>query len=330
MIARISRRRDGAAMWNATLLVEHELPVDAAADTVWALIRSPAALSARPDRFAFDVPVDVAGTDRLCCLLADDEAVTATVHDVRQEIEGQMICWQARGTQPAGQQALTLAVAARPGGSTLRLSVSDVVSRLRATSQEAQWQTHLKAWADSLSKIAEGRAPWPPAEMPVRMQQKCSVPRTLTDSMRVSAAAVVHAPAAAVWETVVEPETLRRVNPQQVAHAGHVPGTPQRKAGDMQYVIYRHPGERFTANVSVVMEFTEGVSALTQGTAPPHVKVYHHVTPVAYGTRVDLECRWPAPAAYTARKIMAADVTKQLQETVAGYKALIEDRAGSG
>lgn len=314
-------------MWNATLLVEQELAVEAAAKTVWALIRSPAALSARPDRFAFDVPADVAGTDRLCCLLADDEAITATVHDVRQEIAGQMICWQARGPQPAGQQTLTLAVAARPGGSTLRLSVSDVVSRLHATSQQARWQTHVRAWADSLSKIAEGRAPWPPSEMPLRMRQKCSVPRTLKDSMRVSAAAVVHAPAAAVWETVVAAETVRRMNPQQVAYAGQVPGTPPRTAGHMQYVIYRHPGERFTANVSVVMEFTEGVSAVTQGTAPPHVKVYHHVTPVAYGTRVDLECRWPAQASQAARKTMAADVTRQLQETVAGYKALIEDRS---
>lgn len=318
-------------MWDTTLLVEHELAVDAAAAEVWALARSPAALSAMPDRFAFAVPAEVAGTDRLCCLLTDDEAPAPTVHDVRQEIAGQMICWQARGTEPAGQQTFTLSVQPRLGGSsTLRLSVADVVSRLQASSQEAYWRTQVRAWADSLLQIAGGRAPWPSAKVPVRMQEKWSVSRTLKDPMRVSADVVVHAPSAAVWEAVVAPETLCLMNPQQVAYAGHVPGTPEREAGHMQYVIYRHPDKRFTASVSVVMELVEGVSALTQGAARPHVKVYHRVAPVAYGTRVELECRFPAPAAYTARKIMAADVAKQLSQTVDGYKAFIEDRARSG
>jgi hypothetical protein len=103
------------------VLVEHELSVDAVPDEVWALARSPAALSAMPAWFAFEVPADVAGTDRLCCLLSDGQTMACAVHDVRQEVAGQMICWQARSTEPAGKQTLALAVFLRPRGSTLRL-----------------------------------------------------------------------------------------------------------------------------------------------------------------------------------------------------------------
>jgi hypothetical protein len=301
-------------------LVEQELSVDAAADRVWALARSSAALSAISGRFGFDVPAQVAGTDRLCCLLTDGETVTAAVHDVRQEIAGQMICWQTRSTEPAGKQTLTLSVLPRPRGSTLRLSVSDVVPRTQATSHEAYWQTLVRAWADSLQDIAEGRAPWPSSEMPAGMLEKCSAPRPLTNPVTVSAAAVIHAPTAAVWETICAPESLQLMNPGQVACAGHVPGTPEREAGYMQYVVYQHPGRRFTTSLSVIMELAEGVSAVSQAVAPPHVKIHHLVTPAADGSHLTLECRWSGPAP----RSVAADVEGQLRESVEGYKALIE------
>jgi hypothetical protein len=310
-------------MWDTALLVEHELPVDAVPGEVWALARSQAALSAMPAWFGFDAAADVAGTDRLCCLVTDGQTVTAAMHDVRQEIAGRMICWQTRSTQPAGKQTLTLGVLPRLRGSTLRLSISDVVPRPHAISHEAYWQTQVRAWADSLREIAEGRAPRPAPEMPAGMQEKCSVPRPLKNPVQVSAAAVIHAPTAAVWETVHAPESLRLMNPGQVAYAGHVPGTPERKAGRMQYVVYRHPDERFTVSLSVVMELVEGASAVTQGIAPPHLKLNHLLTPVADGTRLELECRWPGPAA----KDTAADVARQLEEAVKGYKALIEEPA---
>jgi len=310
-------------MWDTTLLVEHELPVDAAVDQVWTLARSPAALSAISGRFGFDVPAQIAGTDRLCCLLTDGETVTAAVHDVRQEIAGQTICWQARSTEPAGKQTLTLTALPQQRGSTLRLSVSDVVPRSQAVKPEAYWQTLVSAWADSLRDIAEGRAPWPSREIPAGMLEKCSAPRPLRNPVKVSAAAVIHAPTAAVWETVCAPESLRLMNPGSVAYAGHVPGTPERKPGYMQYVIYHHPDKRFTVNLSVIMDLVEGASAVSQGVAPPHVNVHHVITPAADGSRLELECRWPGPAP----RSVAADAERQLQETVEGYKALIEKPA---
>jgi hypothetical protein len=80
--------------------VEHELKVGAVPDQVWALARGPAALSAMPGRFAFGVPAEVTGTDRLCCLITANRAVTCAMVDVAQEIDGQMICWQARRRYP--------------------------------------------------------------------------------------------------------------------------------------------------------------------------------------------------------------------------------------
>jgi len=95
----------------------------------------------------------------------------------------------------------------------------------------------------------------------------------------------------------------------------------------MQYTVRRHPDERLTVNVSVVTELTEGVSAVTQDIARPHQRVHHSLTPVADGSRLELECRWPAPASKTAENSETADVARQLQQTVEGYKALIEKRA---
>lgn len=302
-------------MWDTTVLVEHELSVDAAPDQVWALARSPAALSAMPARFAFGVPAEVAGADRLCCLLVDGGIVTCAVLDVRQEIAGQMISWQTRSTQPTGKQIFTIGVLPRPHGSTVHLSISDVVLRPHAIPREAYWRTQVRAWADSLREITEGRAPWPRPEMPARMQQNCSAPRLLKKPVQVSAAAVIHAPAGAVWEAVWAPESSRLMNPGQVAYAGHVPGTPQRRAGEMQYHVHRHPDERFTAQVSVVTELVEGVSAVTQSFAPPHVEVYHLVTPVADGTRLELAYRWPAraekPRRRTSRPTWQGDCRKR-------------------
>lgn len=312
---------------DTTVQVEHEVQIDAFPEQVWALARTTAALSALPGRFAFDLPGEVAGTSRLCCLLTDIRSVIPTVHDVRQEIAGQTICWQTLSTKPAGAQTLTLAVLPRPRGSALRLSVSDVVPKLHAIVYRGYWQTQVWAWANSLRAMAEGRAPWPSAEMPARMREKCSAPRPLNNPVQVSAATVIHAPTAAVWEAIYAPDSLPLIAPEEVAYAGHVPGTPKRKTGEMQCVVRRHPDERFTANVTVVTEVVAGVSAVTQGVTPPHVKVYHRLTPVADGTRLELECRWPAPASQTEQKNEAADATRQLQEDVEGYKALIEKRA---
>jgi transposase len=86
-------------VWDRTVRVEHELKVGAVPDQVLALARGPAALSAMPGWFAFGVPAEVTGTDRLRCLITANRTVTCAMVDVAKEIDGQMICWQARSTR---------------------------------------------------------------------------------------------------------------------------------------------------------------------------------------------------------------------------------------
>ena len=50
-------------------------------------------------------------------------------------------------------------------------------------------------------------------------------------ALQASAAALIQAPAAVVWEAVYTPESL--VDPARVAYAGRVPGTPERMTGEM-------------------------------------------------------------------------------------------------
>jgi hypothetical protein len=303
--------------------VEHELTVGAVPDQVWALARAPAALSAIPGWFAFGVPAEVRGTDRLCCLMIANKTVTCTMVDVRQEIEGQMICWQTRSTRPVGKQTFTIGVLPQPGGSTVRLSISNVVLRPDVASAETFWRAKIRAWARSLREIAEGRAAWPGNGMPRGMQEKYSALGPLKKPVQASAATVIHAPAAVVWEAVYAPGSL--VDPTQ-AYAGRVPGTPERKVGEMQYHVRCLPDGRFIAHVQVVTEFVEGVRAVTRTIEPP-LEVSDLVTPVADGTRLQLVCRWPARMEKSAGKELEPAMAISLKKTVESYRALIEEQA---
>jgi hypothetical protein len=312
-------------VWDRTVRVEHELKVGAVPDQVWALARGPAALSAMPGWFAFGVPAEVTGTDRLCCLITANRTVTCAMVDVAQEIDGQMICWQARSTRAVGNQAFTIGVLPRPGGSTLRLSISNVVLRPDVAWAEVFWGAKVRSWARSLREIAEGRVAWPGTGMPAGMQEKCSAFRPLKKPVQASAAAVIHAPAAVVWEAVSNPESS--LDPARTAYAGCVPGTPERMTGGMEYAVRRRPDGRLTADVGVTVEFAAGVSAVTRTIASRPLEVSYLVTPVADGTRLELVCRWPARMEKSAGKEFAPAMAISLKKTVERYRALIEEQA---
>lgn len=112
-------------MREATVGVERKHLVNVAPEKVWELTGSLAALSVSPGWFAFGVPGAVRGTDRLCCVLVsgqgsfnypsvDISRVRSVVMDVRKEIPGQLISWQALGTEPAGKRILIRVVAYPP------------------------------------------------------------------------------------------------------------------------------------------------------------------------------------------------------------------------
>jgi hypothetical protein len=311
-------------MWETTVLVEQEQPVDAVPEKIWALAGSVTALSAMPAWFAYSIPSAVAGTDRLCCLVAVGSLMTCAVLDVREEIPGQLICWQTRSTHPAGRQLFTLSLLPRRHGATVRLSVSHVVPRPSQIKAEAYWRAETGTWVGRLKAIAEGRAPWPQAGMPPDMQQACLSPPPLKSPRQASATALISAPASAVWEAVWAPESAVFADPGHVACAGHVPGTPQRQAGEMQYTVMRRPGDRFTAAVHVVKEVTE-YKAVTQNIQPPHGEILHLITPTPEGTRLELTYRWLVRERGNTRKNVTATVAGHLQAMADGYKALIEE-----
>ena len=320
-------------MWEATLRVTHEQEVEADPERVWALLAVPAALSAMPGRrFAFAVPAEVPGTDRLCCLIvAGREHVQCAVLDVREQVPGELIRWQTRSTRPAGKQTLTLSVRPRPGGCELSVTVTDAVSRLSTAGKRRYWRRTTRAWADNLRAVAENRAPWPPADLPPRVREACVVRPLPGQTAQASGAAVVNADAATVWEVVRAPETARLIDPDKVAWAGHVPGSPRRAAGEMQYCVLREPDDRFTARVTIARELTEG-RAVTQRLGSPRMEVRHRVRPADGGTRLELTTRWEVGMFTKSTTAAAADdIAQQMQDQAEAYKAVIEhppDTAG--
>ncbi|MBV9446730.1 MAG: hypothetical protein JO345_12655 [Streptosporangiaceae bacterium] len=310
-------------MLEATVRVEREQPVDAAPEKVWELVRSMAALSAMPERFAFAVPGPLAGTDRLCCLLVRTGNMHCAVLDVRDEVPDQAICWQTRNTQPSGRQLVRLSVLPRSAGSAIHVAVSDVVPWSTKGQYDRFWRSHLEEWTGRLQAIAENRMPWPSATLPAEMREAAAIRPPLERPVRVSAGVLIKAAVPDVWAAVWAAESVRLIDPEHVAYAGHVPGTPEQEAGEMQYMVRRHPGDRFTAAVHVVRELTREQQAVTQHLGPPHDEVVHTITPARGGTCLELECRWSADTHRHDRK-RKDSVAKKLRAMAEGYRDMVE------
>jgi hypothetical protein len=318
-------------MWEATVRVTREQEVDADPERMWALAAAPAALAAMPgDRFAFAVPAAVLGTDRLCCMIVSGKHdVHCAVVDVREEVPGQLIRWQVRSA-PSRKETLTLSVRPRSGACTLGVAVSEVVPRIDKGSYQGYWRRTVSEWVSNLQAIAEGRRPWPPEVMSGEMRDICAGFELPKKTGQASASAVINADPGAVWETVWATDSSRLIDPETVAWAGTVPGTPQRSVGELQYTVNRHPDDRFTADVYLVKELDEGRRALTQRIGHPDTEMLLLLTPVAEGTRLELTARWPAPTVRKTYATEAADtVAKHLQETADAYKEHIEKAAGT-
>lgn len=112
--------------------------------------------------------------------------------------------------------------------------------------------------------------------------------------------------------------------PRTAICAGRVPGTPQRQAGEMPYVIVRHADGRLTASVSMVRELAEGRSVLAQRLEPPHYEVQYRVEPAPGGTRLELTMCWPDAPVTDKGEQLRSRLAQALQETASAYQAAIE------
>ncbi len=319
----------GAVMWEATVRAEREQLIDSPPEKVWELAGSPAALSLFPGWFAFGVPGVVPGTDRLCCLLVSGQSgfhrraldirrVRCVAVDVREEIPGRLISWQVRSTEPAGKQVFTLSLHPRAGGSAVRIAISDVITRNLVAGRQPYWRRHVKTWLSCLRAAAEGRAPWPQDVMPAAMQRALAYPAPPRKPVEASAAVVIDGAPGAVWEVALDAASARLADPEWVAWAGHVPGTPLRQAGEMQYFVNRHPGGRFTASVDRVTELADGHRMVIRHIGKPFEGVTV-VAPAPGGTRLELTARWPG--ACRARPERAGSAGS-------GARAVAGDRGG--
>jgi hypothetical protein len=143
--------------------------------------------------------------------------------------------------------------------------------------------------------------------------------------MEASADVVINGAPGPVWATIWDPVSSRLLHPERIAWSGQVPGTPTRKAGEMQYFVNRHPGGRFTASVLMVTELADGHRAVTRQLGRP-LEIVHIVTPVPGGTRLELTYRLPA------RKLRGRDESRhvlekmraELRRSAESYRLLIE------
>jgi uncharacterized protein YndB with AHSA1/START domain len=318
-------------MWESTVQVERSRVVDTSAERAWSLLASPAVWSLRPTAsFAFDIPWSLPEAGRLRLYIgATTRGVGSVVYEARDEAPGQLICWQTRSTVPVGRQVYTLRVRPARRGVTVGLVVRHIVPRAWKVSHQAYLRKDLTDWLKAMQAVLEDRRPWPGPEMPVDVRQACAASPVLRGQVSVSAAVLISAPVAQVWEAVSAAETAPVVAPESLAFAGHVPGTPKQQVGEMQYFLFRPVADgRLAATVHVVRELTDRQYALTQRIGPPHEQMTYSLTPAPGGTRLELAAGWPEGTLTGGSGGSRTALAEGMQALADAYKELIEESAG--
>lgn len=220
------------------------------------------------------------------------------------------------------------------GKSAVRIAVTDdTVSRSSKSQRKSIWRHRVKVWLDALQAVVEGKAPWPQTAVPAAVQRALTAPPSLLDPVEASAATVINASPGEVWEAVWDPASLRLMSPELVAWSGLVPGTPQREAGEMQYLVQRLADGRFTASVGILTELTYGHRAVIREIGSPHAdETVYVTTTVPGGTRLEVTRRTESSAVFGGLDLQdLAEMCRQdAQLTVEGYQELIEGVADSG
>jgi uncharacterized protein YndB with AHSA1/START domain len=315
-------------MRHSPVVVERSQVVDAPPERVWSLLGSPEAWSLRPAKFAFDVTAPTGSRFRIMLGLGQVGPV-CVLYEISEEVPGQAISLHTPATLPPGREHLSLSAAPQGHGTRATIRASSLVARGNSKSTiKAYWQVQLETWLGNMSAVIEGRNPWPDAGIDPGLQSACSPRAPLASPAEVSASTLVRAPIDQVWQAVYAPESALLKEPGRVVCAGHVPGTPTRQVGEMQYFVRREDDGRLWASACVVTELPRQYSAVTAGIAPPHIETLHLVTPAQQGTQLQLTTRYPAGIA--KRETVKRQLADLVQASVDGYKRLIEtaDRPG--
>jgi hypothetical protein len=315
-------------MWETTVQVTREAVVQAPPERAWSLVSASAAWSLRPGRFAFDVPGATEAGRLRCWFVPLGSGLACAVQEVCDEIPGQTVSLRSRSTQPTGRQAFTLSVLPHEGVATVRLAVTDTALRENKAECKAFWQKDLRAWISALADVLEGRRPWPESGAPVAIQQACAARPAFTSPQGTSVSVLIDARPEVVWQAVRAPGIPADPGqPYTAICAGRVPGTPERRVGEMPYVIVRHADGRLSASVSMVRELAEGHSALAQRLEPPHFEMQYRIQPAAGGTRLELTLRWPDGPVTDEGEQLRRRLTQSVQQSANAYQSVIEQGA---
>jgi hypothetical protein len=316
-------------MWLSTVEVTREAVVAAPPERAWSLVSDSAAWSLRRGSFAFDVPEITAAGRLRCWCFPLGQSLRWWVLEVREEIPGQLMRLESRGVEQESPWAFTLSVQPHERGATIRLTVSFTVQREQQAEYRAFWRRDLRAWLSALADVAEGRRAWPGAGIPADLRQQCADLPALTSPQGTSAVALIHASPDVVWRTIRAPGVP--ADPRQPYTAvcgGRVPGSPERQASEMPYLIVRQPDGRLPVAVSIIRELSEGRSVLAQRLDPPHYEMRYRVEPAPAGTRLELTMCWPDARITDQGEQLRGRLTRAVQDTARAYQAAIEGPAG--
>jgi uncharacterized protein YndB with AHSA1/START domain len=305
------------------VVVERSQAFGAPAEQVWPVLAGPEALALRPGSFAFDVAAPPAARLRVAVSVPGAKPIVVA-YQVCEEVPGQVVSLTLPGRPADGGEAFTLSVVPERAGSRVTIQVRTAVAHRKGQAVLADyWQQALPPWLRRLCDVAEGRAPLPDGRMPAGLQAACTPADLEGRPASASASAVIAAPAEDVWEAVYAPEPaailMSRGGP---VHAGVIPGTPLRQAGEMQYFITHLDDGQLHNAVTMVKDLAAGRFALFSPVGKPGPEMGYHVVPDGQGTRLELTFRWPAMPGHPA---VARSMTDAVRHRVAAFKDLIEN-----
>jgi hypothetical protein len=311
-------------MWEKQIEARRSVTVAATPEQAWPLLSGPAAWCLYPGTsFAFDVAASPTGSGHLFLWISGSaDGSGADVFEVCDEVQGEKISVQARGSLPAGRRVVTLSVAPDGRGVKVGAAVRTYAQREVVVDAELMWSRQLSQWLEDLRAVLDNQAPQPGAGMPVAAQQAIAEVPSPKDPFMVETTVTISAPSTMVWQAVRSGEAGRLA--AQAAYSGHIPGTPRQQLGALSYAIVRQPDGRLPAALTRVCEINEGTSVTWRRAGLPHDELRCVLRPEGSTTQLKLNLWWPQLPTSATREHMTSVMTEHLRTRAQRYKARIE------
>jgi hypothetical protein len=311
-------RQAARSLGNVVVRVECSQAAEAPLDRVWSLMSSPAFWSLRRGRcFMFDVP----GADRLrFCISALSGEVHCGAFGIEAGEPGRRMSLQAHYGY---RGRYTLSATARGRRSEARIAVMASVPRGREATIKASLRADLGSWLRLLRQVSEGRAAWPGDGIPAELHAMCMTRQPMDSGHTAATSVAIGAEPGSVWELLYSPRTAQLIGPRPAAFSGHVPGTPLRQPGELQYFLRPRPDGTLSAGAIAVTDYDGGLRTTAQRLGPPHDELRYELTPGDGQAQLTLTWRWPGTAELPPadRRQWAAN----LESLARSYKLLSEN-----